>query len=113
MKALLADPRMPPELKEMLGKLGTPSEPAASGGAPKMEAAAILPRIKSALEARAETLTAQVTDALKMAFTEAIRRIYFWEMFVVGAALLLALFLPGGALGRKESSAQAAPPAGH
>jgi len=43
-----------------------------------------------------------------------------WKLFVVGAALLLALFLPGGAL-RKAAAAgrtavpggAAVPPAGH
>jgi EmrB/QacA subfamily drug resistance transporter len=128
---LLSDPRLPPELKDSLRRipLSVLANPRALAGvlaqvkermdaqAPAIigqAAAAALSQIKAALDAQAETLTAQVTGALKKAFTDAITRIYLWEMFVVGAALLLALFLPGGALRRAAAEGQPAlPPAGH
>jgi hypothetical protein len=134
LKILMCDPQLPVELRDSLGHippsvLADPRARAAAlaqvkermdAQAPaivEQAAAAALSRIRAALDARAEALTAQVTDALKKAFTDAITRIYLWEMFVAGAALLLALFLPGGAL-RKAAAAgraagTAAPPAGH
>jgi EmrB/QacA subfamily drug resistance transporter len=112
---LLADPRLPPELKQSLGRipLSALASPQALKGvlaqvrngidaqAPaivQQATTAALAKIKAALDAQAEALTTQVTSALKRAFTDAITTIYFWELFVVGLALILALFLPENAL---------------
>jgi len=125
---LLADPRLPSELKQSLGRI--PLSALASPQALKAVLAqvrngidaqapaiiqqattAALGQIKTALDQQAETLTAQVTSALKRAFTDAITTIYFWELFVVGLALILALFLPENALRKGTSAARSAPPA--
>jgi EmrB/QacA subfamily drug resistance transporter len=112
---LLADPRLPAELKQSLGRipLSALASPQALKGvlaqvrngidaqAPaivQQATTAALAKIKAALDAQAEALTTQVTSALKRAFTDAITTIYFWELFVVGLALILALFLPENAL---------------
>jgi hypothetical protein len=39
-------------------------------------------------------VAAQVTVALKKAFTDALRRVYFWGLFVVALGFLVTLFLP-------------------
>jgi len=125
---LLADPRLPSELKQSLGRI--PLSALASPQALKAVLAqvrngidaqapaiiqqattAALGQIKTALDQQAETLTAQVTSALKRAFTDAITTIYFWELFVVGLALILALFLPENALRKGTAAARSAPPA--
>ncbi|MCX7038643.1 MAG: MFS transporter, partial [Spirochaetes bacterium] len=124
---LLADPRLPEELKQSLGRirLSALASPQALKGALaqvrngidaqapaiiQQATTAALGQIKTALDQQAETLTAQVTSALKKAFTDAITTIYFWELFVVGLALLLALFLPENAVRKGTAAAGAAPP---
>ncbi len=120
--AVLADPRLPAPLKEQVGKI--PVAVLANPGAVKGVLANIrkgmdasepavvqqvtqdtLAKIKTSFDTRAETLTGQVTGALKKAFTEAIDRVYFWGMFVVLLGFIITLFLPELAL-RKTSGAQ-------
>ncbi|HET6485600.1 MAG TPA: hypothetical protein VFH83_04225, partial [Spirochaetia bacterium] len=60
--------------------------------------------IRTSFDQQAVTVTAEVTGALKKAFTDAILRVYFWGMFVVVAGFIVTLFLPELAL-RKRSGA--------
>ena len=63
----------------------------------------------------AVTLTAQVTLALKKAFTEAVHRVYFWGLFAVAAGFIFTLFLPELALRKTHAgpaSAEEAPAGG-
>lgn len=59
---------------------------------------AALSRIRTALDEQATKLTADVTSALKKAFTDAITTLFFWGLFIIGAGFVLTLFLPELAL---------------
>jgi EmrB/QacA subfamily drug resistance transporter len=124
LKALAEDPRLPAELKKWLG--ATPpaalSNPQAVKGilagvrqgldaqAPAIVQQATqsaLAQIKSALDTLATKVTGEVTLALKKAFTDAIKRVYFWGLFVIAAGFLLTLFLPEIALRKTVGHAPA------
>ena len=42
----------------------------------------------------AAALTKEVTAALKASFTDAVKTVYFWGLFVVGLGFIVTLFLP-------------------
>jgi hypothetical protein len=65
---------------------------------------AALSRIRTALDDQATKLTADVTTALKKAFTDAITTLFFWGLFIIGAGFLLTLFLPELALRDKTEA---------
>ncbi len=125
---LSADPRLPAPLKDRLAQI-----PAAVLASPRGRAGvlagirqamdaqapavvqqatqAALAQIRTGLDRQAQTLTAKVTDALKRSFTDAIRRIYFWGLFVIALGWIVTLFLPELAL-RKTAAASHAGPEG-
>lgn len=110
-KALLGDPRLPKALKDQLetippAALSNPrSIPAVltrvraglDAQAPAVVAQATtttLAAVRSSFDALAARLGAEVSSALKRAFTDAIRRIFFWGLFVIALAFVVTLFLP-------------------
>ncbi len=50
------------------------------------------------MDEKAAALTQEVTGALRASFTEAVKTVYFWGLFVVGLGFVVALFLPELAL---------------
>ena len=52
-------------------------------------------------------LTAKVGMALKKAFTEAVRRVYFWGLFVIASGFIFTLFLPEIALRKTHGHVRA------
>ena len=96
--SLLADPKVPAELKTMLQ----------NGPVAPQAAQSALPRIKAGLDAAAETVIGQVTNALKISFTEAVKRVYFWGLLVIALGFLTTLFLPELALRKTHGPAMAA-----
>jgi hypothetical protein len=94
-ESVLADPRLPSMLKDLVR----------NGGA---AAQAALPQIRAALDAQAARVTGEITGALKNAFTDAITRVYFWGLFVVALGFLVTLFLPELALRKTRGAAHAA-----
>jgi EmrB/QacA subfamily drug resistance transporter len=108
--SLLADPLLPDTYKAHL------LAPAPTGPGSNELVKGILASIKASLDSAASSLTVQVQDALKKAFTDAVLRVYFWGLFVVAAGFLITLFLPELALRRTHGHAGApegaSPPAG-
>jgi len=96
--SLLADPKVPAELKTMLQ----------NGPVAPQAAQSALPRIKAGLDAAAETVIGQVTNALKISFTEAVKRVYFWGLLVIALGFITTLFLPELALRKTHGPAMAA-----
>jgi len=128
LKALLGDPRLSTDLKDQLGRIppAALSSPAAlkavltrlkegmDAQAPAIaqQAAQIaLSRVKTALDAQAAKVTADVTNALKHGFTDAITTVYFWGLFAIAAGFLMTLLMPELALRKRTGAAAAAPPA--
>jgi EmrB/QacA subfamily drug resistance transporter len=110
-RAVLQDPRLPDGLREQVGKipLAVLADPRASQGAleriragldaaaPQITANAVtaaLAGIKQRLDRQAEVLTTQVTAALKNAFTDAVRKVYFWGVFIVVLGFVFTLLMP-------------------
>lgn len=128
LKALLEDPRLSAALKDQLatippGALADPRGVEAvlsrlrgdlDAQAPAIVAqatASTLGAVRSGFDALAAKLGGEVTSALKRAFTDAIRRIYFWGLFAVGLAFVVTLFLPE--LPLRGRPAEDAPAVGH
>jgi EmrB/QacA subfamily drug resistance transporter len=101
-RSLLADPLLPDAYRAMLAA-GSP--PASSSPASAAKVQQLLVSIRQSLDILASTLTGQVETALKKAFTDAVRRIYFWGMFVVAAGFVFTLFLPQLALRKSNAPA--------
>ncbi len=97
---LLGDPRLPDQVKAILRDRLADSPPAEKN-------AEALAGIRAALDAKAARMTAGVTDALKAAFTSAIRHVYLLGFFFVVAGFLATLFLPEIAL--RKTHGHAAP----
>jgi hypothetical protein len=104
-ESLVGDPLLPEAYKAMLGAGGPPetATPVPSADVPR-----VLAGIRASLDRVASVLTAQVETALRKAFTDAVRRVYFFGMFVVAAGLAFTLFLPQRAL-RKTNAHAGAP----
>ncbi len=98
---LLADPRLPPEIRATLEQRASGQQWAGT------DTKAALAGIKAALDAQAARMTTGVTEALKTAFTSAIRRVYLLGFFFVIAGFLVTLFLPEVAL--RKTHGHAAP----
>jgi hypothetical protein len=109
--AIAQDPRVPVELRFRLRDIppAALADPRAAQGildrlrqqmdaaAPQITQAAVasaLAGIKQALDRQAEVLTAEVTSALKHAFTDAVRKVYFWGLFIVALGFLFTLLMP-------------------
>jgi len=122
---LLADPRLPGPLKDQLGKIPMAAFASPQGRAGVLagirhgidaQAPAIiqqatqsaLAQIKTRLDSAADTVTGQVTSALKTSFTEAVKRVYFWGLFVIALGFIVTLFLPELALRKTHGHAPAA-----
>jgi len=121
LKAIVEDQRLPAPLRERLGQI-PPASLASPRGVDQILAGvrqgldaqqpaivaqatqAALSRIRTALDEQATKLTADVTMALKKAFTDAITKLFFWGLFVIGAGFLLTLFLPELALRDKAGA---------
>jgi hypothetical protein len=129
LKVLLDDPKLPPTLRDQLGRIppAALADPRAVKGIlaglkqgmdaqePGLVAQATqgaLTQIKSSLDTEASTLAAEVTSALRKAFTEAVRRVYFWGLFVVAAGFIVTLLLPEIELRKTHGHAEAAEGAG-
>ena len=67
-----------------------------------------LTQIKANLDTAADRITGQVTSALKTSFTEAVKRVYFWGLFVIALGFVVTLFLPELALRKTHGHAPAA-----
>jgi EmrB/QacA subfamily drug resistance transporter len=125
LKALLDDPALPPPLKARLG--GIPmavlvDQKALAGelagiragmdaqarGLVQQATEGALAKIRTAMDEQAARVTAQVTTALKKAFTEALTRVYFWGLFVVALGFFVTLLLPELALRKTVGHAPAA-----
>jgi EmrB/QacA subfamily drug resistance transporter len=126
---LLADPRLPAPLKDQLGKI-----PMAAFASPQGQAGVLagvrrgidaqapaiiqqatqstLTQIKAGLDTAADRITGQVTSALKTSFTEAVKRVYFWGLFVIALGFIVTLFLPELALRKTHGHAPASAEAG-
>jgi EmrB/QacA subfamily drug resistance transporter len=100
LQALLADPALPASLKAVLAPLPTDTERGTRSLGDRLAAA------KAILETEAEAATSAVTRALKLAFTDAIKRVYVWVLFIIAAGFIATLFLPELAL-RKTTGLQA------
>ncbi len=89
---LKADPRMPDQLKQLLGNSAVPAavrEQALTAALGQLDTAE-----QQAL-ADAQTLAGKITRALKLSFTNSITRIYSYAIWLVlGAFLLVAFLLP-------------------
>jgi EmrB/QacA subfamily drug resistance transporter len=122
---LLADPRLPAPLKDRLGKIPMAAFASPQGRAGVLagvrqgidaQAPAIiqaatqsaLTQIKASLDKAADTITGQVTSALKTSFTEAVKRVYFWGLFVIALGFITTLFLPELVLRKTHGHAPAA-----
>jgi EmrB/QacA subfamily drug resistance transporter len=105
---LLADPLLPDTYKVTLQTHA--ASPAPADASKTQE---ILSHIRTSLDDRATSLTAQVGMALKKAFTEAVLRVYFWGLFVIAAGFIFTIFLPELALrkthGHAAPASEAAP----
>ena len=125
LQAMLADPRLPAPVKDQLGRIPVSvlANPHALTGvlarvrqsmndqAPAIIAQATqaaLAQIKTSLDEQGVRVTGQVITALKKAFTDAIRRVYFWGLFVVALGFIVTLFLPELALRKTVGPARAA-----
>jgi hypothetical protein len=119
---LLADPRLPAPLKDQLGRIPMAAFASPQGRAGVLagvrqgidaQAPAIiqqatqgaLAQIKASLDAQAVTITGQVISALKTSFTEAVKRVYFWGLFVIALGFIVTLFLPELALRKTHGAA--------
>jgi hypothetical protein len=128
--AIVQDPRVPVEIRARLRAIppAALADPHAAQGildrirqgfdaaAPQITqavAASTLAGIKQGLDREAETLTAQVTSAIKQAFTDAVRKVYFWGLFIVVLGFAFTLLMPNLELhtrsGAQISSAEGGP----
>jgi hypothetical protein len=126
--AIVQDPRVPVEIRTRLR--GVPpavlADPRAAQGVldrirqgfdaatPQIVqavTASTLSGIKQGFDSRAETLTAQVTSAIKQAFTDAVRKVYFWGLFIVALGFVVTLLMPNLEL-HTRAGAQIAPAEG-
>jgi EmrB/QacA subfamily drug resistance transporter len=118
LKSLLDDPLLPDTYKAALQARAASTSASAASAQDGARTQAILAMIRTSLDEMAVTLTTQIGAALKKAFTEAVLRVYFWGLFVIGAGFILTLFLPEIALRRTHGHGHppvaegAAPPAG-
>ncbi|MGO9310101.1 MAG: MDR family MFS transporter [Spirochaetia bacterium] len=94
LKSLLDDPLLPDTFKSTLKQHAATGAPAPSVPPDDPRTKAMLATIRSSLDSTAAALTAQVGMALKKAFTEAVRRVYFWGIFIIATGFLFTLFLP-------------------
>ncbi len=69
---------------------------------------AALSAAKAALDAQEASISASVTNALKQAFTLAVRRVYFLGLFFILAGFIVTLFLPELALRKTVGHAPSA-----
>lgn len=98
-KSVLDDPLLPAEYKPMVQSSGLAAQvkaglaPQASADAQRA-ARSTLAQVRTALDSFAAEVTGQVTLALKMAFTDAIRKVYFWALMVIAAGFVATLFMP-------------------
>jgi len=85
--------RSPEATEAFLGQLRTQFDQRAQTlGQQATEAA--LADIRAQLQRQADEVTAQVTRTVRVAFTEAITRIYFYVIFIVAAGIVVTLFVP-------------------
>lgn len=106
---VLSDPRISDQVKAMTAALPSGANPAAQKAALGRIRAALdasrpalaaqvtdttLAGIRKSMDEKAAALTQEVTVALKTSFTEAVKTVYFWGLFVVGLGFIVALFLP-------------------
>ena len=82
---LLANPATEPALRELL------SAPT-SDQSTLDQALAIVEQAQQQMTVQAQTVATQVTAALKLSFANSITRIYFYALWLVGAAFLLIVF---------------------
>ncbi len=88
--ALLADPRTPEQLKTLLQDLQIP----AAARQQALDAALTqLDTAERAAENEGRALGTQISEALKLSFTNSITRIYSYALWLVVAALSLVVFL--------------------
>jgi hypothetical protein len=94
LRSLLDDPLLPDTYKAALKvrAASAAEDPAATPGDARTKA--MLAAVRTSLDETAAALTTQIGIALKKAFTEAVRRVYFWGLFVIAAGFLFTLFLP-------------------
>jgi hypothetical protein len=74
-----------------------------------LDAQGALQKIKTSLDEQAAKATAGVTLALKKAFTDAIRQVYFWGLFVIALGFVLTLLMPELALKKTAGAASIQP----
>jgi EmrB/QacA subfamily drug resistance transporter len=102
--SLRNDPRLPAEFKGLLDNGGI------AGAVPEgLDAQGALQKIKTSLDEQAAKATAGVTLALKKAFTDAIRQVYFWGLFVIALGFVLTLLMPELALKKTAGAASIQP----
>ncbi|HVO39185.1 MAG TPA: MDR family MFS transporter [Spirochaetia bacterium] len=97
--SLLDDPLVPAQLTGILQ--ARQADPSAG------DAAATLASARTALDTEAAAVTAQVTGALKQAFTTAVRRVYLLGLSILAAGFVVTLFLPELALRKSHAQAPA------
>jgi EmrB/QacA subfamily drug resistance transporter len=137
LNAVIQDPGMPPQIKERLSGIPAAalSNPravqgilaglkqgmdSAAPGIIQKATTAALAGIRKALDAQAAELTIQVTSALKLAFTDAVKKVYFWGLFIVALGFVFTLLLPnhelktqmGARMVGPEGAAEGGAPAG-
>lgn len=98
--SLLDNPLVPGRFKSMLQ--ARRAEPPSGG-----DGAATLASLRTELDAEAAAVTAQVTGALKQAFTTAVRRVYLLGLCILAAGFIVTLFLPELALRKSHTPAPA------
>ncbi len=83
---LLDSPTTAPEIKALL------SVPVADRATALEQSLAMVDQAQSAMLGQAESIADEVTAALRLSFANSITRIYFYALWLVGAAFLLCLF---------------------
>jgi hypothetical protein len=97
LKSLLDDPFLPnPYKTDIQARAASTSKAPTVPIDPRTRM--LLANIRTSMENLAVALTDQIGTALRKAFTEAVRRVYFWGLFVIASGLILTLFLPEIAL---------------
>jgi len=86
---LLEDPLLPEDLKRMLE--GTPPPP--------QYRELVLARVREQLETQARQLKEQLTEALDLAITQAMKQVYLYAAWLVVLGLTATLFIPDARLG--------------
>jgi hypothetical protein len=110
LKSLLDDPLLPDTYKMSLRARANSGAQSSMTPEDNPQTKEALADIRASFEITAAALTTQVGLALKKAFSEAVRRVYFWGLFAVASGFVFTLFLPELAL--RKTYGQVNPPPG-